>query len=588
MALTFSTGLTSIANGDNASMTNYAFYRESGTGGAGSLVHSTDFFREGTGAVSYRVQANWEAGILFDYYTQNGSAVLDMTTGNRHLFLWFNHLNVAFLNTAANNGIYVIATSDAGTSGSPTNYARWVIGGGPGTVAQLLYPGGWRLVVIDLNTTPTNSKGSGCNVAQIRRLGIGVTSISGTVKTENLYLDAMWYGVPNYKVVGDGSTVCGWQDFINHSETNANGLIEDLGGAVRLSTGIQFGDSGQSNTTTFSSASGRKLFFRRHLRRSSGGAVIDSVNYAQLYKVTADGASTPKTSVTFGNVVGSGDARQGVLGGGISLADTTNMTWSMDFGTNIANLSNVKLYGVDLNGCKGGLLLDDASKTSVISCGFVNCGEIVPGTIGNGAEMLNCAVIDPLGGTNNRGLRLPSAHNIKQISCITSGSPTTQHMLHMNTAGTYSVVHNALVMYGDYSSGSLWHGEASGNNAGTITMAQSNGANATPAEINKTGTPAQSVDVSTSIELKMIVTYENGDPVVGAFAYIDDNDSTPFLLNTTTNASGEAGYTHTTGAVTGSRWRVRKYGYKQFRQIVDIGSVDITLYVTLVADPQQY
>ena len=465
MALTFTTNQTLIANAD--SLTNYAFYRASGTGATGSLVSSTDFYQEGTASVSYRVQANWEAGILFDYYTANGSTTLDMSPTGRHLYMWWNYLNVAFLDTDANNGVYIVATSDTGTTGTPTNYSRWVIAGGPGSTSSLQYTGGWVLTVFDLANTPTNNVGTGANIAAIRRLGIGVTSITGTVKTENLYLDAMWYGQATYSVVGDGSNTATWSDFVSNSAAQSNGLFEDIGGAVLLSSGVKFGSNTQTNTTTFSDSTGTELIFKRGIFRANGGAVSDCIDYANLYSISADGTSGNLTSVTFGTVVGSGDNRQGVLGGAIKSPDTTNMTWSLDFSTNKANLANVKLYGMSLLGGKGGLNFDNDSggtDTSIISTQFINCGEIEPGTTGNGAEILNCSLIDPYGGTTaNRGLVIRENHNTKQLSCITSGNPSTQHMLRFPQnnplAGTFSTTFDAIKFFGDYSSSTLWHGE---------------------------------------------------------------------------------------------------------------------------------
>jgi len=80
---------------------------------------------------------------------------------------------------------------------------------------------------------------------------------------------------------------------------------------------------------------------------------------------------------------------------------------------------------------------------------------------------------------------------------------------------------------------------------------------------------------------------EAGDPIDGVFAYIDDNDETPYILNTTTNAQGIASTGYTGGAAAGSRWRARKYGFKPYKQLIDISSSDISIPVTLVVDPQQ-
>jgi len=100
-------------------------------------------------------------------------------------------------------------------------------------------------------------------------------------------------------------------------------------------------------------------------------------------------------------------------------------------------------------------------------------------------------------------------------------------------------------------------------------------------------TAGATVNIVTSVNLTMTVKDSSGSVIVGAYAYIDDNDITPFIMNTTTNGSGVATTTYSGSPVTGARWRVRKYGYKPFKQIIDIGSSDISIPVTLVTDPQQ-
>jgi len=93
--------------------------------------------------------------------------------------------------------------------------------------------------------------------------------------------------------------------------------------------------------------------------------------------------------------------------------------------------------------------------------------------------------------------------------------------------------------------------------------------------------------IQASLTLSMTVKDESGTEISGALAYIDDDDTSPYIMNTTTNASGVAQTSYTGASVVGSRWRVRKYGYKPYKQLVDIGSSDISIPVTLIADPQQ-
>ena len=88
-----------------------------------------------------------------------------------------------------------------------------------------------------------------------------------------------------------------------------------------------------------------------------------------------------------------------------------------------------------------------------------------------------------------------------------------------------------------------------------------------------------------SVTLKIAVKDIDGTPMVGVRCYIDDNNQSPFILDDITNGDGEASVVHTAGAVSNATWRVRKYGYLPFQQLVSISTTDITLPVTLVDDP---
>jgi hypothetical protein len=93
------------------------------------------------------------------------------------------------------------------------------------------------------------------------------------------------------------------------------------------------------------------------------------------------------------------------------------------------------------------------------------------------------------------------------------------------------------------------------------------------------------------VTLRMEVKNEAGTGLNGIEVYIDDDNVVPYILETTTatvgGVDGVAEVSYGGGAVAGSRWRARKYGYKQYQQIINIGSASITLPVTLVVDPQQ-
>jgi hypothetical protein len=226
----------------------------------------------------------------------------------------------------------------------------------------------------------------------------------------------------------------------------------------------------------------------------------------------------------------------------------------------------------------------------VCSCSFTNCGEIDVGSTGDGAEVLNTNIIDPTdtGGTN-RGLLLPTttSHRVSFCNFITSGTPTTQHLIRINGAGTASVEFANMQFFGTYAS-TVYQFELSNASLQTITL-NLGGAN-TGVDVTKThksGNGSSTITTATSVTLGFEVVDESGTGVDGALCYIDNNDESPYILNTTTTGGGLASTSYTGAAVVGARWRVRLYGYKQWKAIKDISSSDITMPVTLIVDPQQ-
>jgi hypothetical protein len=585
MALSFTTGMTQISNAD--STTNWTTYKITSGGTSPALVQSTDILKQGSACNCFKPTASKDQGLIYDYYTANGNTTLNLSTaGNEVVGFWLLVTSPATLAAISSGGGYLIACSSNAVPSTSNNWSQWWVTGAS------IFPGGWVFFLVDTRKTPSATGVAACTLSSVYRIGVGTVASATVPRAESFFVDAMWYGRPIYTVIGDGSTTATWNDILTDSETtNVNGLFQNINGAIQASCGIQFGSASQSSTTTFADTTGQAINFKRYTYYQGG--TIDALNYTDYYTIKAYGKSdgTQKTSITLGSVVGSGDAKQGVMGGRFRSLDTTNVPVSLDFQTDKANLSACNLYGVTFSGITGGLLFDNNSggtETNLVSCQYINCGLLDPGSTGNGANILNCFLINPLGGTSaNRGLRLNSAHNVKKLSCITSGSPSTQHMLYLPSSGTYSITFNGIIFYGDYSSSSLWHGELPTNNASaTLALTAGSGSNPDTAEFDKTGTGI-TIGTATSVTLTIVVKNENGNPIQNALAYIDNNDQTPFIMNKLTDGDGIATESYTGSSVSNSRWRVRLYGYKQVKQLIDIGSDNITLPVTLVIDPQQ-
>jgi len=546
MALSFTTGMTKHNDADALGSV-WDVPRFSGSGQAPSAALDTTVFREGAGSIGGKLAGNnWNAAITYSYYADNGSTTLDMsdTSGDEVVAIWVLMTTPGTaLTLAADGGYIIVSSSTEAFDSNPTVYSEWsVAGSDKGT-------NGWKLFVLDVRKTASNTVGGGVDLTAVTKIGFGIRSTAsvGNVKADNCFVDAIYTGNPLYTLNGDGTLVADWDDFLQHSITDENGLIEEVPGGIAISAGIAFGTDAQTATTTFDDSTGQSVIFKRHTYYTT--AEVDAVDYADFYKVSAAGAASFNTSVTIGTVVGTGDDRQGVLGGQIKTADLVNMTFDVDFQTDIAHLSAMHLYGVAFAGAHGGILLDGkatAADSNAISCSFVNNGEIDPGVNSNGAEILNCSLIDPedSGAGDNRGLRFPGATTrIKNISCITSGTPTTQHMTHLNNTGTYSIDYDNIQMFGSFATGTLWHGENSANNTNVATVNAINGSNVTEAEFDNSGTgpPVTTVVLSPVTTLIRVKHGNTLAAIQDVVVYLPMSGAGPFPYNASITISQTAG-----------------------------------------------
>ena len=405
MALSFTTGMTKIAIGDQATE-QWDVERFSGGGGGPSISTAPDSWREGVESIQSKLAGNnWDSWCMYDYFTDN-TATLDLSaSGSEVLAIWMQYLTPAVILDWSAGGISVLVQSSTETGTTdPVDYDEWYISGAD------VYPGGWLLCLIDTRKAPSNIGGAGADLSAVRRIGIRLrnTAISGSVKGEPFYCDAIWYGRPKYTLTGDGTLIADFQDFIDESVINEDGLIDDIGGAYHARCGFAFGADGQTATTTFVDATGKKIIFKQ-VQYHDGVSVVDALFYEDYYGLTGVGAASFNTAVDIGAVVGTGDDRQGVGGGSIS-AEHPAMYPLIDFETDIAHLSAVNMYGVGFQGM-GVSKFSGSTKTDIIGCTFTGCDEVQP----NDCEFLNCFVVAC---SPDRGVELLSTHTIKQVSFI--------------------------------------------------------------------------------------------------------------------------------------------------------------------------
>lgn len=565
MALTFSTGMTLINDADT--LTNWDSSRIAGSGQFAGASVDTTVFIEGGGSIGTKMAGNnWNTVCLFDYFTQN-TAVLDMTaTGSEVISMWVKMDTPGTALTQAAGGFYVLVSSSTETTGNPTAYSEWWVGGSDAGTE------GWKLFIIDTRKTPSATVGGGATLSSVRRMGFGVRNVSsvGNVKADNVFVDAMWYGRPNYQVIGDGVLTATWADFVEHSTTLdpnfPNGLLEDIGGTVLCKCGFTFGDTTQTATTTFSDSTSTDILLSRETYHDNSTGIVDALNYSDYYNITGEEAGSFATSVTVGAFVGTGDGRQGVLGGSFSSQDLTNQSYAIDFST----VTTANLYGIDIVNAKDGVSLEGGQ--SVIGSQLINCGPLATGTTSNGVEVLNSFVIDPTSSDGtNIGVSIENLSsggvlltNLKNIGFITSGTPTTQRFVGFNEANDFSVDFNDLIYYGDFTSATLYHGQNAGTNS-DITINSKGGSNVLASEFETLNGATVTVLATKTLTISgiepgtelRIYTYTNiADPntyteLVGAenidtvptsstfdTVITDPNDSTKFAATKSYDSSG--------------------------------------------------
>ena len=591
MALTFTTGMT--VDDTAQAITNFGSFALAGTQDrAASIVTS----HGAMGANSVGLASTWAAidsvVIMYDYFTSHASVALDLTAvGNEVIAIWFSLADPGLANTLALGGVYIIASSSVDTGATvPTAYRRWYVSGKD--VFRGTAKGPWYLAMIDTRKAASVADVGVPALNAVHRFGIGslngITLSVGGPPPESLFCGGVMHGRPIYQVIGDGATTATWQDFLTHSlTTQQNGLIEDKGGSYKLSCGIRFGSATQAATTTFSDATSPTFVFKRSTYYLAGE--VDALNYSDYYLVDAQGAASFKTSVTLGSVVGTADARQGVKGGAFLTSDQTNITYKADFSS--ANLSAANLYGTQWVGAKGGLKFEGSTVGLIITNKFQRSGEVDCGVTGNGATMLNSTIIDPEGATGNRSLTLRSAHNIKNMSFITSGTPATQHMLNLLTSGTYTVTMDNLQFFGDYSSATLWHGDLSSATLTTATGAASNGANPLATEFDKTGNASNTITIPNTVTVKVTCFDARALTVISGarvFLTADTGGPLPFQASVTITSSGTtATVTHTAhGRKTGEKMVIRGANQPEYNGIQTITVTTVNAYTyTITGTP---
>lgn len=549
-------GFGKVTNADT--LTNWSTVKITAGGGTPSAALA-DGFIEGAAAITTTSNAK---RILL-YYDIGAGNELDFSGGGTEegemVYVWGNMISAALLQTQATGGFGIFLESSTPTT---TQYHLWYFYGSDN------YAGGWKRMVLDPTETVSASAGTAIDLSAVRYFGI-FADTTATARFDNMICDAIDVGT-GIRVTGTSTTDDLVGDLLADEATNSYGIVQalnDSNSAVELNGQLDLGDNVGTTATTLTDLNS-KIFLSEPLYYD-GTSITTSVP-STFFNINCVGNATGATDISVGAKVGTGDTATGR--NGWSLVGNASYAVGIDFDD--GNVNNNKWYGTSLENLTGTLSWGTNTAHEMMGCSLTNCSEFdsVGGIIQRNNNFVGTA---DDGTTKYASMIWNGSIDIKNCNFIANTDPDADvsHAIHHDTAGTFA--YDGLVFSGNEKD--VWFSATTGNLIIT-------GTDGSPTSTNdSTGT----VTFPSSVQLTMTVKDEAGAVVVGANAYIDDNNLTPFILNTTTNGSGVATIRHTGGAVTGATWRIRKYGYKPYKAIIDIGAVDISIPVTLVADPQQ-
>ena len=352
-----------------------------------SAITDSDFFRQGTESVAWQTKSTGaNQGMAYD----SGASNIDLSGTILRMWAQFNEANK--YNTKVNGGVRVFVSD--GAQGAD-NWGEWYVDGSDTLTAD------WRNYVIDTTTPFDRTSATAPTMTTIRRVGISTNMVTKPAKVQNCHVDAIRYGNQIIVTGSVAETGNGWAEVaaIDENVSNQYGLFQrDSSTGVFKPTGeIIIGDAAGTLTTDFSDNKNSKLIFPAPTTGNLDGS----------YKITIQGNATGTTDFQLGDVVGTGDDRQGVLGGTIS---TQGDSWEFDSETDTADIDSANLYGVTFEGA-GNIKLSGATTQELIGGALLNCDEFQP----NNAENLNYSVIAP---SPDRGLEYTTTGTGKQITFI--------------------------------------------------------------------------------------------------------------------------------------------------------------------------
>jgi hypothetical protein len=518
--------MTDIATGDEAG--NWAEFTGNSYDQQGAPAYEDNEYPyiQGLYAVTQDCTKDADVGSLgYDY----GSTISLPTDG---AFLVWQAFSSPFqLGTYAQGGFRLVVGDDL------ANFEAWYVGGSD----KGRYPyGGFECHAV--NTTIGYDDIAGTKTID-RFVGGAVYVLVGPSKGEPHQVDVMRFGrcsaIFEHGEVSDYADISGFAA-VNDTQANRWGLIQTVPGGYLWQGRMQL------------------------------GTVTNAVDFRDSNK-TISIQWTPKVTDNFNLIeVINIDSNIEMTGFTFQVLDVTTASKGRFLMTDPATVALDSCSFVDMDT----FVFDSTGTVTIDVCIFRRCAQVTQG----GASFDGCSFLNT---TSAVSLLVDDLDNIDNCDFTSDGSNHAIKLTEEHAGGTYTLTGCTYIDYasidGDTGNEVIFNdstGHVIINVVGGDVPTIRNGLGATTA-------------LPTSVSLTMTVKDEDGNVVVGAYAYIDDDNITPFIMNTTTNASGIATVQHTGGAAPGSTWRVRKYGYKAYTQTIDIAGDDISIPVTLISDPQQ-
>lgn len=515
--------------------------------GGGSISDEADAFIYGTTSIGnkYASKSGWT-------YI-NKTTALDFDTGGAQegelLYIWLNIAAPNAFDTIANNGFAIRLGS------TTTIYREWTIAGEDDANG---WSGGWKLFVLDPTTAGTNDNGT-YDPGNVDLIGVWINT-NTSVRADSIFIDQIACGT-GLRITGtwnDGTYDNAWDEVLAYCTDYSNrawGMLQERDGVLYGFGKFYIGDSSQSADTVFENEG--KIFQFGTSQYWSGTAWVSTMPTDACGIIIEDHASYT-TDFIDGVIVGTENGRSGSTYVG---NDDQNIIMDLYGGNNVA--SEVLCYGTTFKDIAGAFNSGNDAGHKFLSCSFLKCSQFDP----VGAPMIrNCIFAETI--DVDAALLWNENINIQKCNFIAN---TLGAAIEMPSAAGTPYTYTALFFSGNTK-------DVLNSSGSTIAINKASLSDPSSSE-------GSTVNFQASSTLYFLVQDEDNTPIQTAYVYINDDDSGSAELNDTTDVNGEVSDSYS-GAVSTAALRVRKYGYKPFKDTIDI-SANVSRTITLIADPQQ-